>query len=78
MVLVGVITVVLLDPLMLDSFLGGGHWWHHFSSSSFAAAKTPNEDGIVGATLLHSTNEGKFHRRYPNSLLTLFFPFTLF
>ena len=24
------------------------------------------------------TNDGKFHGRYPNSLLTLFYPFTLF
>ncbi|EJK77677.1 hypothetical protein THAOC_00476, partial [Thalassiosira oceanica] len=35
-------------------------------------------NGIIGDALPHVTNDGKFHGRYPNSLLTLFYPFTLF
>ena len=36
------------------------------------------DNGIIGDALPHVTNDGKFHGRYPNSLLTLFYPFTLF
>ena len=37
-----------------------------------------DNNGIVGAALPHVTNDGKFHGRYPNSLLTLFYPLTLY
>lgn len=36
------------------------------------------EGEIVGAALPHVTSDGKYHGRYPNSLLTLFYPYTLF
>lgn len=36
------------------------------------------EGELVGAALPHVTKDGKFHGRYPNSLLTLFYPYTLF
>lgn len=35
------------------------------------------DDGRVGDALPHVTKDGKYHGRYPNSLLTLFYPFTL-
>lgn len=35
-------------------------------------------DEIMGAALPHVTSDGKYHGRYPNSLLTLFYPYTLF
>jgi hypothetical protein len=35
------------------------------------------DDGRVGDALPHVTGDGKYHGRYPNSLLTLFYPFTL-
>lgn len=37
-----------------------------------------DNNGIVGAALPHVTSDGKFHGRYPNSLLTLFYPLTLY
>jgi hypothetical protein len=37
-----------------------------------------DNNGMVGAALPHVTNDGKFHGRYPNSLLTLFYPLTLY
>eukprot|EP00574_Skeletonema_japonicum_P000639 CAMPEP_0201741486 /NCGR_PEP_ID=MMETSP0593-20130828/46838_1 /ASSEMBLY_ACC=CAM_ASM_000672 /TAXON_ID=267983 /ORGANISM="Skeletonema japonicum, Strain CCMP2506" /LENGTH=422 /DNA_ID=CAMNT_0048235823 /DNA_START=75 /DNA_END=1343 /DNA_ORIENTATION=- len=44
--------------------------------------RTPTKQGgdgeIVGAALPHVTSDGKYHGRYPNSLLTLFYPYTLF
>jgi hypothetical protein len=36
-----------------------------------------NDGEGVGDALPHVTNDGKYHGRYPNSLLTLFYPFTL-
>lgn len=55
----------------------------HLSSSSITTSGNTNvgnadENGIVGASLPHVTNDGRFHGRYPNSLLTLFYPFTLY
>lgn len=40
--------------------------------------KQSEEGEIVGAALPHVTSDGKYHGRYPNSLLTLFYPYTLF
>ena len=37
-----------------------------------------DNNGMVGAALPHVTTDGKFHGRYPNSLLTLFYPLTLY
>lgn len=51
-----------------------------YPSSLFGSAKsqiTQLDDGRVGDALPHVTNDGKYHGRYPNSLLTLFYPFTL-
>ncbi|KAL7537319.1 hypothetical protein ACHAXR_007728 [Thalassiosira sp. AJA248-18] len=47
-----------------------------FLRGSSSAADDKN--GVIGDALPHVTNDGKFHGRYPNSLLTLFYPFTLF
>ena len=41
-------------------------------------SKQSGEGEIVGAALPHVTSDGKYHGRYPNSLLTLFYPYTLF
>ena len=43
-----------------------------------APPKQSGEGEIVGAALPHVTSDGKYHGRYPNSLLTLFYPYTLF
>ena len=53
---------------------------HTPRSREFAETEQGVEDnnGIIGDALPHVTNDGKFHGRYPNSLLTLFYPFTLF
>jgi len=44
--------------------------------------RTPSQQSgegeIVGAALPQVTSDGKYHGRYPNSLLTLFYPYTLF
>ncbi|KAL7516646.1 hypothetical protein ACHAWX_001637 [Stephanocyclus meneghinianus] len=54
-----------------------------FDPSFLLGAATSNEarninDGEgVGDALPHVTKDGKYHGRYPNSLLTLFYPFTL-
>ena len=41
-------------------------------------SKQSEEGEIIGAALPHVTADGKYHGRYPNSLLTLFYPYTLF
>lgn len=50
-------------------------------SSLLGAAKSPvgqfQNDVKIGDALPHFTKDGKYHGRYPNSLLTLFYPFTL-
>ena len=40
-------------------------------------ARNRNDGEGVGDALPHVTKDGKYHGRYPNSLLTLFYPFTL-
>mmetsp|Transcript_31988 Transcript_31988/g.67243 ORF Transcript_31988/g.67243 Transcript_31988/m.67243 type:complete len:430 (-) Transcript_31988:282-1571(-) len=70
--LVGGIAAILLAPLF-DSFVRESLTFLRGSSSA-----NDDENGIVGAALPHVTDDGKFHGRYPNSLLTLFYPFTLF
>lgn len=72
--LLGGAAVVLLAPL-LDSFLRESLSYLRGSSS---ASSGGDENGVIGDALPHVTNDGKFHGRYPNSLLTLFYPFTLF
>ena len=41
------------------------------------SAKQFENDVKIGDALPHFTKDGKYHGRYPNSLLTLFYPFTL-
>jgi len=72
-ILIGGIATVLLAPL-LDTFVRESLTF--LRGSPQGATEDPN--GIVGAALPHVTNDGKFHGRYPNSLLTLFYPYTLF
>ena len=62
---------MLLAPLF-DSFIKESLTYLRGSSS------LNDENGIIGDALPHVTNDGNFHGRYPNSLLTLFYPFTLF
>lgn len=71
-VLFGGIIAILLAPLF-DSFI-------RESLTFLRGSSSPDEDenGVIGAALPHVTEDGKFHGRYPNSLLTLFYPFTLF
>ncbi|KAL3784285.1 hypothetical protein ACHAW5_010105 [Stephanodiscus triporus] len=64
-----------LHLLLLRRAGGGGGGG---GGSSAGGENNNDENGIVGAALPHVTNDGKFHGRYPNSLLTLFYPFTLF
>jgi len=71
-VLLGGIIVILLGPL-LDSFIRDSMTFLQGSSDADA-----DNNGIIGAALPHVTDDGKFHGRYPNSLLTLFYPYTLF
>jgi hypothetical protein len=57
-----IFAVTFLDPSLLGTLL------------------SPQRDGdrdAVGDALPHVTKDGKYHGRYPNSLLTLFYPFTL-
>lgn len=70
-ILFGGVTAILLAPLF-DAFLR--------ESLAFLRGSSGADDanGIIGDALPHVTNDGKFHGRYPNSLLTLFFPYTLF
>jgi hypothetical protein len=83
-VFVGGVAVLLLAPLF-DSYLGGSLasflpplLLRGGGGGSSAGGENNDENGIVGAALPHVTKDGKFHGRYPNSLLTLFYPFTLF
>mmetsp|Transcript_24555 Transcript_24555/g.45143 ORF Transcript_24555/g.45143 Transcript_24555/m.45143 type:complete len:427 (+) Transcript_24555:143-1423(+) len=71
--LVGGITAILLAPLF-DTFLRESLAFLRNGSGGSG----DDANGIVGASLPHVTNDGKFHGRYPNSLLTLFFPYTLY
>ena len=70
-ILFGGIAAMLLAPLF-DSFIKESLTYLRGSSS------LNDENGIIGDALPHVTNDGNFHGRYPNSLLTLFYPFTLF
>jgi hypothetical protein len=84
-VLMGVaIAAVILAPLLFNSYLRGGG---STATSSFfsllllrggGGASSASGGGGGGAALPEVTDDGKFHGRYPNSLLTLFYPFTLF
>mmetsp|Transcript_15223 Transcript_15223/g.23611 ORF Transcript_15223/g.23611 Transcript_15223/m.23611 type:complete len:423 (-) Transcript_15223:58-1326(-) len=62
--------------------LYGGVIFIMLASSFDTYFRTPTKQGgdgeIVGAALPHVTSDGKYHGRYPNSLLTLFYPYTLF
>jgi len=76
------IAIILLVPL-LDSFVREESSLTTFlrgmaGGSSSSSSSNNDENGVIGDSLPHVTNDGKFHGRYPNSLLTLFYPFTLF
>ena len=47
------------------------------STITSSSSVSKNSQGIVGDALPHVTKDGKYHGAYPNSLLTLFYPFTL-
>lgn len=64
--------VAILGASLFDTFLRQKPF-----SVRGAAAASGVED-IQGSALPHVTSDGKYHGRYPNSLLTLFYPFTLF
>ena len=75
------------SPATLSSFFslllllrggGGGGGGAPSARGVGGSGENADENGVVGAALPHVTNDGKFHGRYPNSLLTLFYPFTLF
>ena len=65
-------------PLLLPRGGGGGGASSARRGVGGGSGENADENGVVGAALPHVTNDGKFHGRYPNSLLTLFYPFTLF
>ena len=72
-ILIGGLAAMLLAPL-LDSFISQSLSYLRGSSGS----AIEDENGVIGDALPHVTNDGSFHGRYPNSLLTLFYPYTLF
>mmetsp|Transcript_21472 Transcript_21472/g.36872 ORF Transcript_21472/g.36872 Transcript_21472/m.36872 type:complete len:431 (-) Transcript_21472:1078-2370(-) len=69
--LVGGIAAIVLAPLF-DTFIREALALLRGSSDG------DDNNGIIGDALPHVTNDGKFHGRYPNSLLTLFYPYTLY
>ena len=71
-ILFGGVAAILLAPLF-DTFIR-----ESISYLRGSAGSDGDDNGIIGDALPHVTNDGKFHGRYPNSLLTLFYPFTLF
>ena len=71
-ILIGGVAAMLLAPLF-DSFIKQSMTFLRGSTSTLS-----DNNGIIGDALPHVTNDGNFHGRYPNSLLTLFYPFTLF
>jgi len=72
-ILIGGLAAMLLAPLF-DSFIQQSLTYLRGSSGS----AIEDENGVIGDALPHVTNDGSFHGRYPNSLLTLFYPYTLF
>jgi hypothetical protein len=44
----------------------------------FRSPTQQSGEEILGSSLPHVARDGKYHGKYPNSLLTLFYPFTLF
>ncbi|KAL3810882.1 hypothetical protein ACHAXA_003404 [Cyclostephanos tholiformis] len=85
-ILVGVavaISVVLLAPTF-ETYVPPGGVLSMMTSlllvpwGFYPSNENSDDDGIVGAALPHLTADGKFHGRYPNSILTLFYPLTLY
>ncbi|KAL9180145.1 hypothetical protein ACHAXT_008115 [Thalassiosira profunda] len=70
LLLFGGIGFIFLAPLLDVAF--------REATSLFGSSSAADDNGIIGDALPHVTNDGKFHGRYPNSLLTLFYPYTLF
>jgi hypothetical protein len=83
LVVLGIVMCIILFVILTSIFDYTLHdIWSSVHSTLFPFLQQGDDEddnnGIVGAALPHVTSDGKFHGRYPNSLLTLFYPLTLY